>query len=57
MPNRIPLPGFAVSEREAMALGELDTLCDLLLRRHDGELASAAPSGGETDHVAPARAR
>ena len=56
MLNLIPLPGFAISEREAMALGELDTLCDLLLLRYDSEPALAR-SGAESDHAVPARAR
>lgn len=60
MMNLIPLPGFAISEREAMALGELDTLCELLLLRYDGEhglFAAAAPVGAESGHAAPTRAR
>jgi hypothetical protein len=55
MLNLIPLPGFAISERDAMALGELDTLCDLLLRRYGSEPEPAARV--ESDHAVPAQAR
>lgn len=55
MLNPVPLPGLAISEREAMALGELDTLCDLLLRRCGSEPEPAACA--ESCHAVPTQAR
>lgn len=57
MLNLIPLPGFAISEREAIALGELDTLCDLLLLRYDSDHEPAARPGAESDHAVPTQTR
>lgn len=57
MVNLIPLPGFAISEREAMDLAELDTLCDLLLLRYGGDTTPVLHPGAESGHAVPTPAR